>query len=171
VRTAPPPTGTTAPHGGKKPSTDGAGAPKGAAMTPIKIAVIEGIDLETFAVGRFSAVLLDPGGRDEAAVILQATKKVSHGQQTTMEFVSHVCGRPHGGQCSAGQIYTVTKPYQSTGEPALFGHIIAALNRFFPLAWDVDGLADALERQGRKDEAKKLREGARHLKEMAEHGR
>ena len=116
-------------------------------------------------------VLLDPGGADETLVMLQATSKATKGAETTVEFTSHLCGHTNGTQCAAGQIYTVTTPHHSTGAPELVGRAVHEMNRFFPLAVDADALADALERQGRTADARKVREGAQRLKEMAEQGK
>lgn len=166
--TSRPPVGTAVPPAKQTPPAKGTPQPR---PQTIKVSVIEGMNLETFSVGRFSLVLLDPGGPAEVLVTLQATKKVVNGKTTTVTFKSvGECRRRNEPHCtSGGNVYIVTTPYHPSGEPAVAGYV-TPLSGFFPPAWNLDAIADALDAAGRKAEGSRVRQEARQLKQVAEGG-
>ena len=121
--------------------------------------MIEGLNLETVSVGRFSVVILDPGGANEKLVVLQATK-VTKGKDTTVDFKAQLECNLNDDSCSSGTIYTATHPDRPSGAPAVAGRLASPLNRFFPLARNLDALADALDAEQRKTEATQVRKMA-----------
>ncbi|CAG0953874.1 hypothetical protein METP3_00372 [Methanosarcinales archaeon] len=97
---------------------------KGAPAKRQTIKLIEGLNLEKVVVGRAYIITLDPGGQNEKLVILQATKKIPKGKDTTVEFTSRLeCGRKDDRCSPGGNIYTVTHPYRPSGEPEVVGRM------------------------------------------------
>ena len=82
--------------------------------------MIEGVNLETVAVGRTSWVM---NYRTSEIVLLRVIRKETQGKDTTVEFTSLIeCG-PNSNQCSAGgNRYIVTHPYR--GGPGEVGREI-----------------------------------------------
>jgi hypothetical protein len=92
-------------------------------------------------------------------VVLQATK-VTKGKDTTVDFKAQLECNLNDDSCSSGTIYTATHPDRPSGAPAVAGRLASPLNRFFPLARNLDALADALDAEQRKTEATQVRKMA-----------
>lgn len=127
-----------------------------APIETIKVSVIEGMNLKQVQIGTISFVLLDPKGSNKRALALQAIKKETKGEETTVVFLSvlEACESHH---CNVGRRYIVTHPKRASDAPELVGVNVAAMNRFNPLAWNTDALADMLDKAGRKAEADQVR--------------